>query len=72
LIVPPGFLIDRMTLDLLIDAERVLAAMQQSNEGISANTWSDQCLCRLRAVLRGEDPTFIDISRDYDGYRGKK
>jgi len=64
LIVPPGFSIDRLTLDRLIDAERVLVAIKQSNEGISANSWSDQCLRRFRAVLQGEDPTFISLGRD--------
>lgn len=64
LIVPPGFQIDRKTLDKLVDAGRVLTAMQQSNEGIAANTWSDQCLRRLRAVLEGKDPTFIDLGRN--------
>lgn len=71
LIVPPGFLIDRTTVNHLIDAERVLAAMLHSNEGRSVNSWSDQCLRRLRAVLRGEDPTFIDLGRD-DGWQAEK
>lgn len=63
LIVPPGYTIDRATLDELFDAENVLAAMLQAKEGRTVESWSDQCLLRLLRVLQGEDPTFTSVNR---------
>lgn len=62
LTVPPGYSIDRKSLDELIDSDAVLTAMRAADEGRRAGTWSENCLRRLRYALRGKDTIFMSDS----------
>ena len=64
LTVPPGYTIDRKSLDYLIDSDAVLAAMRAADEGRRAGTWSESCLRRLRYALRGKNPVYVSDSDD--------
>jgi hypothetical protein len=66
LIVPPGYSADRSSLALLFDVDAVLSQMRAANEGANAETWSEQCLWRLRAILAGRDPMFAGDGDDAD------
>lgn len=69
LIVPPGYGADRSSLDQLFDADVVLARMRGAKEGASSDSWSEQCLRRLRAILAGKNHLFAgdDDESDDDG-----
>src|SRR5215217_1735576 len=56
LIVPPGYSADRSSLDLLFDADAVLGRMRTAKDGTSTDSWSEQSLRRLRAILAGRNP----------------
>lgn len=66
LIVPPGYIADRSSLDQLFNAEVVLALMRTSNQGTSGTSWSDDSLRRLRAILAGKNPMFADDDEETD------
>lgn len=68
LMVPPGYSVERATLDQLFDADAVLERMRSSKEGTSNNSWSEQCLTRLRAILAGRNYLFPGNEYESDGY----
>lgn len=66
LIVPPGYTADRSSIDQLFDADAVLAWMRAAKEGVAPDSWRDQNLRRLRAILAGKDSMFA-FDDDDDG-----
>jgi len=58
LVVPPGYSIDRTTLDHLFDADRIQSLMEETTEGEERSTWIDQCLNRFRRSLTGKNTMF--------------
>jgi hypothetical protein len=60
LIVPPGQIADRSSLDELFDAETILTLMDEAGEGTTRGNWSEQSLNRLRGILDGTDPMFAE------------
>ena len=58
LITPPGHSADRSSLDRLFDADVVLARMRAAKEGTRTESWSEQSLRRLRAILAGKEHLF--------------
>lgn len=66
LIVPPGYSADRSSLNELFDADVVLARMRAASEGVSKDSWSEQCLRRLRAILAGKNPMFAGSDGEND------
>ena len=66
LIVPPGHSADRSSLDQLFDADIVLARMREAKEGASSDSWSEQSLRRLRAILAGKNHMFAGDDDESD------
>jgi hypothetical protein len=62
LVVPPGHVTDRSTLDELLDAEAIAGAIEEQVEksGWPDNVLLEQSLRRLRRILTGRDPHFDD------------
>lgn len=66
LIVPPGYSSDRHTLNQLFDADVVLERMRAAGEGLSSDSWIEQSLRRLRAILAGKDHRFAGDDDEVD------
>ncbi|MBN8906009.1 MAG: hypothetical protein J0H99_05150, partial [Rhodospirillales bacterium] len=69
LTVPPKYLLDKETMNKIIDGEVVLCRLVEvANEGrIPADPWLRRSLLRLVATLRGHDPHAIRDQED-DSY----
>ena len=66
LIVPPGYGVDRPSLESLFDTDIVLARMRAAKEGTDTGNWSEQCLRRLRATLAGKNHVFAGDDDEND------
>lgn len=61
LVVPPGYGIDKSSLDEMLDSDAVLKRMEKSGEGKSGSgTWLGQALHRLKTTLSGGSTMFSD------------
>ncbi|HEX8669901.1 MAG TPA: hypothetical protein VF727_16160, partial [Allosphingosinicella sp.] len=54
LLIPPGWSVDRATIERFVAAERLRERLQENPP--PADAWLAQCLDRLRRILDGEDP----------------
>jgi hypothetical protein len=60
LLIPPGYIIDHKTLNELVDAERLLRAVERHQESgdFADEEWLQNSVKRLRLTLEGKDPHF--------------
>lgn len=66
LILPPGIICDRSTLDLMLDADAILkkSSMMLQVEGMPESEWLATAVRRFRATLAGRDLHAMDALED--------